>query len=36
MLALFNQNLHKGSPKAAHHRHSKTMQMDAAPPVLDT
>ncbi|MBU3550971.1 hypothetical protein [Polynucleobacter sp. MWH-Berg-3C6] len=33
---LFAKVLHKDSPKAAHQLHSNAMQMDAAPPVLDT
>ncbi|WP_269088035.1 hypothetical protein [Polynucleobacter hirudinilacicola] len=33
---LFAKVLHKVSPKTAHQQHSDAMQMDAAPPVLDT
>ena len=33
---LFAKVLHKDSPKTAHQLHSNAMQMDAAPPVLDT
>ena len=33
---LFAKVLHKDSPKTVHQLHSNAMQMDAAPPVLET